>query len=85
MQLNLSHEEREILLAALTAYHSEMRNEISNTDSYDLSASLKRIELAVVGVLEKLEPGWAARHAVQMPVVQQVPVPVDEYSDTVVG
>lgn len=66
MQLNLSNEERAAVMSALDVSYKELRGEIANTDSYEMRESLKHTEMVLAGVLEKLEPGWAANHGVQL-------------------
>ena len=67
MQVSLSNAECAALLTALNVSFTELREEISNTDSYEIHESLKHTEMVLIGVLEKLEPGWAASHGVQLP------------------
>ena len=66
MRVNLSNAEWATLLTALNVSITELRQEIANTDSHELHESLKRTEMVLTGVIEKLEPGWAADHGVQL-------------------
>jgi hypothetical protein len=83
MQLTLTDEERGALLAMLNTSYRELRDEISNTDAYEMRESLKRTEVLLTGVLEKLEPGWAASRGVKLHAPEQVLTPYEEYEGLV--
>ena len=68
MELHLTDEERATLLDVLNTAYVELRDEIANTESYDLRQSLKHTGQVLIGLLDRLEPGWAARQGVELPV-----------------
>ncbi|MDA8155885.1 MAG: hypothetical protein M0Z52_05470 [Actinomycetota bacterium] len=55
MTLHLDDEEKEVLAHALKIYLSDLREEIYKTESHETKPPLKREELVVKAVLEKIE------------------------------
>ena len=53
--LDLNEQEREALSGVLDDYVSDLRMEISNTDSQDFRDELKKREALLMGILERLE------------------------------
>ena len=60
MELTLQPEEATLLTQILTNYVSDLRMEISNTDSYELRQQLQRDEATIKGIIARLEQGRAA-------------------------
>ena len=61
MQLNLTDSGVDALKIAIDSYYSDLREEIANTDDYDVRQTLKGIEAELAGIRDQLEPGWLAR------------------------
>ena len=61
MQLNLTDAGVDALKIAIDSYYSDLREEIANTDDYDVRETLKGIEAALAQIRDQLEPGWLAR------------------------
>ena len=57
MELTLQPEEATLLTQILTNYVSDLRMEISNTDSYKLRQQLQRDEATIKGIIARLEQG----------------------------
>ena len=57
IQIDVDNEEREILVGVLTSYLSDLRMEISNTDSMDVREMLKRRKAVLQKVLTSLGAG----------------------------
>jgi hypothetical protein len=57
IQLNLTPEEKQILIDVLDGYLSDLRMEISDTDSFDFREGLKVRKGVVMKVLETLRGG----------------------------
>lgn len=55
MTLQLDDEEKEILARALKIYLSDLREEIYKTESHETKPPLKREEVVVKSILERLE------------------------------
>jgi hypothetical protein len=66
MQLTINENEREMLMTTLTTAYRELRDQIADTDAFELREALKRTVLVLVDVLEQLDPDWAARHRAQL-------------------
>jgi hypothetical protein len=52
--LNLSREDRDILIRVLDEYYSELRMEISNTENWEFKKGLKEEESTLLGILTQL-------------------------------
>lgn len=59
VQLDINDEEREILVGVLDSYMSDLRMEISNTDSQDVREMLKTRKDVLKKVRDSLR-GWRA-------------------------
>ena len=53
---DLNEQEREVLRGVLEEYVSDLRMEISNTDSQDFRDELKEREALLKGILARLQP-----------------------------
>jgi hypothetical protein len=58
MQLNLDDTQVTALKLAIDSYYSDLREEIANTDAYNVRQTLMGIEQSLVAVRAMLEPGW---------------------------
>lgn len=58
MQLNLDDTQVTALKLAIDSYYSDLREEIANTDAYNVRQTLMGIEQSLVAVRTMLEPGW---------------------------
>ncbi|MBI4322540.1 MAG: hypothetical protein HY675_28955 [Chloroflexi bacterium] len=54
MKLDLQPEEADLLKRILVNYVSDLRMEISQTDSFDLRQELKRDEVIIKAIIERL-------------------------------
>jgi hypothetical protein len=54
MQLRLSDDELTVLRQVLEVYLTQLRDEVSNTDSYDLRQALKRNEQVIKDLMRKV-------------------------------
>jgi hypothetical protein len=54
MQLRLNDDEVTVLRQVLEVYLAQLRDEVSNTDSYDLRQALKRNEEVIKGLMRKV-------------------------------
>lgn len=61
MELSLAPEEVAPLRRILTGYLSDLRVEISNTESYDLRSALKREEAIVKSLVDRLQQAEGAQ------------------------
>lgn len=59
-ELDLTKEEREVLVGVLESYLSDLRMEISDTDSLDFRDLLKQRKRVIQKVLSALESGRSA-------------------------
>jgi hypothetical protein len=66
MELTLSSEERATLMTTLGTAYTELRDELSTTDSYELREWLKHTAEVLAGMLDRLDPGWTALHGMQL-------------------
>ncbi len=55
MELRLAPDEKELLQRVLSSFLSNLRSEISNTDSYDFRQGLKQDEERIKSLLARLD------------------------------
>lgn len=54
MEISLSGEEAALVATVLRQYHSDLREEIYKTETFDVKDQLKREEAVLEGILDKL-------------------------------
>lgn len=54
MQISLSDDEAALLATVVSQYYSDLREEIYKTDTFDVKNQLKRDEIILKGILNKL-------------------------------
>ena len=54
MEISLSGEEADLVARVLRQYHSDLREEIYKTETFDVKDQLKREEIVLEGILDKL-------------------------------
>jgi hypothetical protein len=54
MQISLSDDEAALLATVVSQYYSDLREEIYKTDTFEVKDQLKRDEVVLKGILNKL-------------------------------